>query len=280
MKGIIGAAGEAILAEATHDAAEWRRISGSVPGSSVPSRKIRVRLVGDGGAGTADAYFDNIRLEVGLDRPENAHTVAPDYTQRRHVIASQTGLYAVRAGVAALLSSCPIVAEHIAVDGPQIVVATGSDVRVSWDDGATWAAYTAPGVVCQVFSGSSAALISGRAPTGTVAALTDSGDCLCVSKDPGPEIQTIGGTGVHVSIDRRRQSLVRTGASGESLEGYPAQPVSGGATGRRTLPCDAGHWLGYQFGVRDLFYLTNPDSGAWALAPSLASGILDLVEVR
>lgn len=278
MKGISGDAGESILAEATHDVAEWKRASGSVPGSSVPSRKIRVRLIGNGGTGTADAYFDNIRLEVGLDRPENAHTVAPDYTQRRHVIASQTGLYAVRAGVAALLSSCPIVAEHIAADGPQIIVASGSDVRVSWDDGATWTAYTAPGVVRQLLAGRFAATISEGAPTDSVVAITADGDVVIIERTvPGFRLESAG-PGSHFSHDRRRGTFVMT-ESGGYVEGVQ-QPVSVGAENRRTLPCDAGHWLGYQFGVRDLFYLTNPDSGAWALAPSLSAGILDLVEVR
>lgn len=289
MKGFASAAGEALLAEVTHADNSWKRIAASVPGADVPSRKIRVRLVGAGSAsaGSANAYLDNVKLEVSLDRPEEARTVAPDYAFSRHVVASRSGLYAVRAGVAALLSACPIAPEHIAVDGPQIIVASGSDVRVSWNDGQAWEQYTAPGLVRQLFAGTSASLISSGAPTGTVIAVTVDGDAIVIGNgEEGFSILHNGPPGAaHVSIDRRRRASVWTAPSGsitwvgETETGTSHQPVSDGAENRRTMPCDSGRWIGYQFGVADLFYTAEP-VGPWALSPSLDAGILDLVEVR
>jgi hypothetical protein len=278
MKGFSTTAAELVLAETTWADDTWKRVAATLPGLGVPASKIRVRLVGAGnGTSAADAYFDNVKLEVSLDRSEAARTVAPDYAFGRHVIASQFSLYAVRAGVAALLSSCPISSEHIAADGPQIIVAAGSSVRVSWNDGQTWTAYTAPGLVRQLFAGRSAAFISEAAPTGTVVAVTAGGDVMIIDRTAaGPRFESAG-AGTHFSIDGRRGTFVSTESTG-NVDGVN-QPASVGAVGRRTLPCDNGRWLGYQFNVRDLFYTADP-MGPWLLAPSLAEPILDLIEVR
>lgn len=284
-----GTSTEVVLAEAEWADSTWKRISAAVPGADMLSPNVRVRLIGAGNisAGSANAYLDNVKLEVSLDRQEEARTVAPDYSFSRHVVASERGLYAVRAGVAAMLSACPIAPEHIAVEGPQIIVASGSDVRVSWNDGQSWTAYTAPGLVRQLFAGTSASLISGGAPTGTVIAVTADGDAIVIGKgEEGFSILHNGPPGAaHVSIDRRRRASVWTAASGsitwvgETGAVDSNQPVSDGSETRRTLPCDSGRLIGYQFAVKDLFYTAEP-AGPWALAPSLDAAILDLVEVR
>lgn len=222
-----------------------------------------------------DVFFDNVRSNIAVERTEQARAVASDYGQRRHVLASNKSVYALTGGTPSLIAAAPIDAAHVAAHGSLIALARGNEVVTSWDNGESWEpVWTASADIVQLHASSDGLL-----------AVLSNGAIQRIGSGGFGALSTGLPSGSRLAYDRRRQQYIATAPSGQVWVWTPTlipatpQPVNSTARTRRTLPMDIGRLVGFQEGVRDLFYTEQPTQ-QWKLAPSLAAPILHLLEVR
>lgn len=247
---------------------EWHTISLGVQAD--PGVQIPLALIGS----DAGVYFDNVKVIAGDPQADAVQCVARDLLGRRHIVATNSGVHQVKSGEVEVLGDAPISADLVAAHNDTILIAAGSDVAISNDDGSTFSQLSAPVDVAQVIAFPQA-----------LAVLTD-GRIMSVSAGSIAEISAPG-LPHHLAWSSRRSKWLSVSALGDVKSGTDLvswqddndMPVGVTFGPRKILPLDAGRTLGYSENMRDLFYL-NRNETDWKLAPSFLDQILQLQEVK
>jgi hypothetical protein len=231
---------------------------------------LRLRLEGDG----AGAYFDNVRVYTQVVDAETPEAVATDKDGGRHLVATRDGLHEVdAAGTVTALNEIPFQPSILAADGDTVIIADGTDIAISVDNGATWSEHTTGAAVTQLFA----------APA-SVAVLSD-GSVVSVSTG-GLTTQNTFAVERWLSHSRRAGEWVAVDQAGDVVTGGLVtwlagtdQPAAAASQERRILSLEAGRRFGWNDGGRDIFYRDFYDA-EWSLGYPLLEDIKALKEVR
>jgi hypothetical protein len=245
----------------------WQRVE--IVASEARTSPCHVVL--SGGSGVC---FDNVSAEVIAAGDTSVRCIARDLSARRHLAATDTGIHAVIDGAATQLCETPFAADFLAGNGDLLIIAAGSDIAISEDDGATWVEHSASSLVFDL-----------HARHGAIAALSD-GSIVTISAS-GLTIAADLEEAHRLAYDARGRRWLAVSAAGvvrssADLSGWsqePDMPASTDADARYLLPLDIGRFLGRADGSKDLFWKDRTDAG-WSVAPSLTSQIRDMTEIK
>jgi hypothetical protein len=259
------AAASALSDQASGD---WHRISCEIAGGAVGAYEVRVT----GRGSPANAYIDNIRLDLVSTRNEAAGAIARDLAGKRHVIATADSLHARSGAGLEYLAPAPIPAARLAAHGDILILSSGDDIRASRDGGKTFEAITAPAPVSHV--------IAHPEPV----AVCEDGSILRLTEG-GPEAATKLSAGVSLLWSSRYSKWIATTAAGGvqhstdliSWSSFKSQPI-GGTAARRSFAAESGRLIGYGLSSKDIFFSDAPADG-WKLSRSLTLGVLDISEM-
>lgn len=255
------------ISRADASSSSWQTYSFEIDNGNFAADDL-VLVVEGAGQGV---YVDNIRAETVTPGDTSVRCIARDLRSRRHLAATGTGIHAIVDGKATQLCETPFAADFISANGNVLVIAAGSSVAISEDDGAIWATHDAGVTVVDI-----------HARPQPVAVMVD-GKVLSVSTTGLTETSNLGSEH-HLAWDARPKRWLAVDADGavqssEDLVTWsqdPAMPVSVLAGDRRIVPLEIGRVLGRAESSKDLFM----SDGEWTQAPSLTSRIRDMTEVR
>jgi len=260
--------GQVTLGTVTANRPAWETLS--IKGNFQGKRRVRIRLEGTG----SEAYFDNVRAYVQETNADAPQAVASDHLDRRHLVACVDGLHAVDGdGVVTALGSVPFAPVFLAGRGDTILIAAGTDIAISSDNGTTWSQHTASALVRQLFA------------TPTPAAVLANGDVVSVSAG-GLTAESSLGEDHWLAYARRPGEWLAVDRAGAMQAGGLSvwasgtdQPAAAVASARRVLAVEAGRRIGWVDGGRDIFYRDLSDA-AWSLGYPLLDDIRALKEVK
>jgi hypothetical protein len=229
--------------------------------------------------GGGRVWADDLKLNAGAIGGAEARAIARDLggnggTNRRHLAATATTLYAVAAptGTLTSLGPVPFAPSLLAGDADTILCATEDAIAISTDGGATWTQHIAAAPVSQVFARpASCVLEDGRVYTVAVGGLT---------------LQSSLGAPHFLARRRSRNDWLAASETGGVLQqgglaswtSAPAMPT-GSLAGYAVVPTDEGRVVGWRRATRDLFNL-DEGAAAWTLSPPFSQTAFDLQEVR
>ncbi|GGH24373.1 Putative phage tail protein [Cribrihabitans marinus] len=224
--------------------------------------------------GSDGDYVDNVRAEVISEGDSSVRCIARDLAARRHLVATDTGIHAVVDGAASQLCETPFAADFLAGNDDMLVIASGADIAISEDNGASWSQHTAAGSVVDL-----------HARPDAVAVLFD-GSVISIAGAGLTEVSNLGSSH-KLAYDARGRRWIAVSESGEvqssaDLAAWtpaPDMPISTAAGERTLIPLDIGRFIGRAGASKDLFWKDRA-SGSWSVGPSLTSQIRDMTEVK
>jgi hypothetical protein len=266
---------------------EWEDVSIAVTPAS--GTEISIVLKGEFGP----VYFDDVSAEVTRQVPGTVKAITRDLASRRHVIATEGKIWAVKGGMTVYVAEAPFAPDFIAAEGNMIVIASGQNIAVSTDNGQNFTADTVPAAVAQLFAIKPIRFEDGSSAPSAVAALSD-GKMVRISKAVAIEIAALPAAGT-IAKDSRRLNWLFTTPGGDvhttgqsSLSGHGAalawsdrkdMPASVTELSRRIFGTDSGRTFGYIAGSKDLFW-SDDLTASWKLGRSLTRPIILLEEIK
>lgn len=251
---------------------EWETISIDLDGYTDQSVTVFLEASGS----PANVYFDNVRATVGDNNGRLARCVARDLYSRRHLVATATSLYEITGpGAKASLGSIPIDPAYLAANHETIIIARGTDIAISTDNGATWSSLTASSSVVQLIARPQAIAVLAD---GSVMSVSSSG--LSSKSSLGSEVRIERdfrlGQWIAVFVD---DGTLKTSSDLVTWTDADPMPASAAANSYRLVATDIGRKVGWRKGSRDLF---NRDlsGSAWTVSPPSVDSAVAIQELK
>lgn len=266
----------------------WHTVTLTVPSFAGTPLEIILRGIDQ------PVYFDDVTAELTRQISGKVRAIARDLDQRRHVIATETKIWAITGGQQQYLGETPFLADFVVAEGDMVAIASGQNVALSSDSGQTFESRTVSANVLELYSVRNVAFASGSRSDVAVGLLAD-GSIVQIGYDSNVGLTTIPAAGA-IAKDTRRLNWLTTTPAGEvktteqsRLAGYGAEsfswadrkdmPASQIELERRIFGTDSGRTFGFSAGSKDLFW--NDDlTASWKLGRSLTFPVIDIQEIK
>ncbi|WP_370311273.1 hypothetical protein [Sagittula sp.] len=262
----------------------WRTVSLDIP-ASVGS-PLEIILRGKDGP----VYFDDVKAELARDVPGNVRAICRNFGSRRHIVATDTKIWAVYGGAESYLGEAPLLADLLAAEGDMIVAAAGASVAFSDDGGETFAIEQLESPVVQLFP--LKPLPGSGIPV--AAAVLEDGRMMRLAKGTGSNVEMLPlPEPGQVTPDPRRLRWLHTTPGGAVSLSDPTSlrdpatswldkkdmPTASTSLSRRIFATDSGRVFGYVDGSGDLFHSDDLEA-AWKLGMALTAPVVTMVEIK